>query len=272
MKPSDPLDCHDEAPPQKSQGFVQSLSGAPLAITIHQSQGRAARRAGIGLGVESPVRRVFILPAAHRAHGEGGHGRLVPVIGDVFDNGEPGAAESAVDEGIAVTEVPGIEEFCQARFAGRHIRGDQGKPLRGPFTLSNLKERVSLRFERAGFQGFDSSKRGSPFRQPPEETVESFIVSLGIDEHAFFIVQDPAPDGMAKGQIIDKRPEPDALNNAGYFNGLSFQNPIFSTLPRGYTGLGGVRADAVCAQVCKPLKSDLIHRLPIRREKARKTL
>jgi hypothetical protein len=81
------------------------------------------------LGVKSTVDRVFILLTADRTQGEGSHGRLVTIIGNVFDDGESRSTVSAVNEGIAVPEVDGREQLGEARVTGSHIRRDQGKAL-----------------------------------------------------------------------------------------------------------------------------------------------
>jgi hypothetical protein len=127
MKTPDPFDGHDRALCQKRKGSSQSISRKGFSLSLQQSQGRPTSGAGIGLGVKSTVDRVFILLTADRTQGEGSHGRLVTIIGNVFDDGESRSTVSAVNEGIAVPKVAGREEFGQARITGRHIRRDQGK-------------------------------------------------------------------------------------------------------------------------------------------------
>lgn len=224
MKPSDAFDRDDRALKQEVKDSVQSISMKDFSLSIHQSQGWTASRAGIGLGVEPSINRILILLAADRAHGEGSHGRLVAIIGNVFDDGESRATMRAVDEGIPVAEIAGREELCQARITSGHIRRDQGKAFRCPLALPDFKTGVSLWFERIGFQGFNSRKGRGQLGQSLDETIESPIVTLRIDEYPLFIVQDPSPDGMGEGQIVNKRPVPNALNDACYFNGFSFHN------------------------------------------------
>jgi hypothetical protein len=77
-----------------------------------------------------------------------------------------------------------------------------------------------------GNQGFNSGKRRGKRGQSLDETIESPIVTLCIDEHALFVVQDPSPDGMGESQIVDEGPVPNALNDTCYFNGFSFHNPL----------------------------------------------
>jgi len=82
----------------------------------------AAGRTGVGLGVEAPVGRIVVLGLAGLAHPEIPHGRPRTVIGDIFDDGEPRSAVRAVDEGISVPPVPGIEQLGEAVLAGGMIR------------------------------------------------------------------------------------------------------------------------------------------------------
>jgi hypothetical protein len=129
MKTPDPFDGHDRAFHEEVKGPVHGISRKGFSPSIHQSQGGPTSGAGIGLGVKSTVDRVFILLTADRAQGEGSHGRLVTIIGNVFDDSESRSTVSAVNERIAVPKAAGREEFGQARITGRHIRRDQGKAL-----------------------------------------------------------------------------------------------------------------------------------------------
>jgi len=226
MKTPDPFDRHDRALQEEVKGPVQSISRKGFSLSIHQSQGRPASRAGIGLGVKPTVHRILIFPTADRAHGERIHGCLVTIIGNVFDDGESRAAESAVDEGIAVPEVAGGEEFCQARITGGHIGRDEGKSLRGFLALPDFETGVTLGLGGDGLEGFNPGKRRGKPDQPLNEEIESLILTLRIDEHSLFIVKDPSPDGMGQGQIVNKGSVSNALNDAGYFNGFSFHTPI----------------------------------------------
>jgi hypothetical protein len=224
MKTPDPFDSHDRASHQKVKGSAQGISRNDFSPSIHQPQGGAASRAGIGLGVKPAVGRVLILPAADRAHRKGSHGCLGTVIRDVSDDSESRAAERAVDERIAVSEVAGREELRQAFITRSHIRRDQGKSLSCPSALPDFKTGISLWFKRTGFQAFDSSERRRKLGQPPDENFESSILTLSIDEDPLFIVEHPPPDGMQKSQIVNKGPIPDALNNAGYLDRFPSHN------------------------------------------------
>jgi hypothetical protein len=93
--------------------------------------------------------------------------------------------------------------------------------------LPDFKPVVTLRFGRTGLQGFNSGERRGKLGQSLYEKIESPVLTLRIDEYPLFIVKDPSPDGMRQGKIVNKGSVSNALNNAGYFNGFSFHNPIF---------------------------------------------
>lgn len=92
-----------------------------VKAAVQQAEDRAAGRAADRLGVEPAVQWVEVLPLALPAHGEPGHRGGGPVVGDVPDDGEPRPAVGAVDEGMAVTPVGGVEQFGQAVITCRDI-------------------------------------------------------------------------------------------------------------------------------------------------------
>src|SRR5205807_7633377 len=85
----------------------------------------AAGGAGVGLGVEAAVQGIVVFCLAGGAHGEDAHGGLVAIVGDILDDCEAGATVGAVDKGIMITSICGIEEFSKAVVAGGGIRRDE---------------------------------------------------------------------------------------------------------------------------------------------------
>ncbi len=81
--------------------------------------------AGIGFGVKAAICGVFILGAAPGAQGKTGHGGVRPVVGDIADDRETGAAVGAVDEGVAITPVLRVFHLPQAVGAGCDVGGDE---------------------------------------------------------------------------------------------------------------------------------------------------
>ncbi len=99
--------------------------GAGLRIALAPRDVRAALKAGIRLGVEAPVERIGVFGGAGGAHGEAVHGGHGAVIGQVADDGEARSAVGAVDEGVVVAPVCGVEELADAVRAGGDVGRDQ---------------------------------------------------------------------------------------------------------------------------------------------------
>ena len=85
----------------------------------------ATGKAGIGLRVEAAVGGIGIFGGAGGTHGERAHRRVCAIVGKRIDDGEARPAVGAVDEGIVVAAVAGVEELAQAVGAGGDIRRDE---------------------------------------------------------------------------------------------------------------------------------------------------
>jgi hypothetical protein len=72
--------------------------------------------------MESPIQRLLILFTTPLTHGEGSHGGFIPIVGNILDDCVPRTAVGAIDEGIAVSSIPGIIHFAQAVVADAYIR------------------------------------------------------------------------------------------------------------------------------------------------------
>ena len=96
----------------------------PRRIAVQPEHG-AAVRAGVGLGVETPVGRIVVFFGARRAHGKTGHAGHRPVVGNGSRNGVARPAVRAVGEGIAETPVARIGHVGKARVAGSDVRAHQ---------------------------------------------------------------------------------------------------------------------------------------------------
>lgn len=86
---------------------------------------RPAVKAGIGLRMKAPVKWVGILRGAFGAHGKAIHRGGRSVIRQRADDGKARAAVGAVDKGVVIASVGGIEQFAQAVVAGGDIGRDE---------------------------------------------------------------------------------------------------------------------------------------------------
>ena len=131
----------------------------------HSSGPRAAVPAGVGLGVETAIerdRRIRVWQAAHMAKDR--HGSARAVVRDVAHDGETRPAIRAVDEGVAVAAVVGIEHLAQAIGADRDVRRDQRPALPDRRGWRGCETRVVVAGEICTTSAGDSSERRQ-FRQ-----------------------------------------------------------------------------------------------------------
>lgn len=80
-----------------------------------------AVKAGIGLRMKAPVKRVAILCSALGAHRKAIHRRGRSVIRQRPDDGKARPAVGAVDKGVVIATVGGVEQFAQAVVTGGDI-------------------------------------------------------------------------------------------------------------------------------------------------------
>ena len=115
---------------QSLAGKLDRVAGDAVSVRVQIEDLRPADRAAVRLRVVAAVFDVVVFPVAVRAHGEGAHGGLRPVVGDVLDDGKARAAVGAVDEGVAIAPVPGVQQLPQAVVTDADIRGNERVALR----------------------------------------------------------------------------------------------------------------------------------------------
>ena len=112
---------------------------------------RPAHRAGIGLRMETAVRRVLVFFATHGTKRELLHCGVRPVVGNVDDDGVARSAIGAIGERVFKAAVTGIEQFLAAVGAGgkigKNIDGLAGIVVAGKnFEMSGAQGREPGRF------------------------------------------------------------------------------------------------------------------------------
>ncbi len=178
-----------------------------------------ALEAGIGLGVEAPVERIGVLGSAALAHGEGRHGGGGAVVGQVVDDGEARPAVRAVDEGIAVAAVVGVEELVHAVGAGGQLGRHQSRLGHGLVVgEANLKTVEGLQGHFLDVDLLHLRSRRRVVGQLHDELVHQLALTLGVDVHPIGRVQHPAVDEVLLRRPIDKGTEAHPLHNALHMN------------------------------------------------------
>ncbi len=142
-----------------------------LSRFVKKFQAGPANGTGVGLGVKAAVGRMFVLSTAQRAQGKAVHGGIHAVVGHIPDDREPRAAVRAVDEGISVAPVAGIEKFLQAVGTGGEVRRDADDLFSLRLACQDLKIAVSLRGDIYGGDLGDLGVRRALSRNSRQESL-----------------------------------------------------------------------------------------------------
>ena len=178
---------------------------------------RAARRAGVGLGVEATVGGVVVLGLAGRAHREAGHRGGRPVVGHVEHDRVPRPAVRAVGERVAVAAVAGVVDLGQAVGAGGAVDAHGHVGRAGTVARRRCGSRRGAR--RRGALGDHRRHPGQRWRRrrpAAGRARRSGRAALDVDQHAGAVVADGAGQPERHRVPVHEGPEPDALHRAGH--------------------------------------------------------
>ena len=184
---------------------------------------RPAIKAGIGLRVKTPVEWVGILRGALGAHGKTIHRRGRSVIRQRSDDGKARAAVSAVDKGVVIASVGGIEQLAQTIVAGGDIGRDERR-VRGLILRCYDAKTLFI----GGIPTVDcqvhnldmlyAGCRRRMLRKRGDKSIERIGRSVRLDVHAVARIEHPAANAMRHGLAIHKRSHANALHNARHMN------------------------------------------------------
>ena len=159
--------------------------------------------------------RGSVFTSTVRAHGEACHRGLRPIIGDVLDDCEARSAVGAVDEGIMVAAVMGVEEFAQAIRADGDIRRNGLEGLGSGLRVQDFKaceadlqgrrKQGNRQCEKAG-----APRRGGRLRRHPGPLAAHLP---GISTPAEVFRTHPRIPSR-EAELANKGAEADPLNNA----------------------------------------------------------
>ena len=173
--------------------LLQSIAGAGRTIPGQIGEGGAAVGAAGGLSVIAAVFDVVVLRLAIPAHGEFAHGGEGAVVGHVPDDGEPGAAVGAVEEGVAVAAVGGVVQLPQTVGAGAHVGADQRLPPGKGFAFQNGETLITRQFRQVGaLNPGDDGQRGLFRGEGREKLLQPVGLALQLQFHTARGVAHPA--------------------------------------------------------------------------------
>ncbi len=220
-----PLDRNDLSLLERRAGQLDPVALDTLSGGVQVVHLWAADRTAVRLGVIAAVFDVVILPVAVRAHREGAHRGLGPVVGHVLDDREARAAVRAVDEGVAVTAVLRVPQLPQAVLADADVRGDQRVALRLGFAREDLKIPEALEFGREiVFHPLDDGELRGLFGQVGDKTLELCSLALKLQLDAGGGVLDRAAQRVVQHKLMNKGAEAHALDDAVYVYQDPFQD------------------------------------------------
>ncbi len=218
MEAAQSLHCHDLSLPDRfrrlNQGVVVRCQHR--AGTIPQFQVRAADRAGVRLGVEAAIQRVFIFFAAGRTQREALHRRVGTVVGQRLDDRKARATVGAVDERVAVAAVGGIEQLAQTVRADAQVRQDQRRLAAARVAAANLEERVAGGVEVSCLNALDQGAGGLILLDAAQKRLQARGIALDLDHHALGRIVHPPGKIKVGRQSIDKRAKAHSLHRPAH--------------------------------------------------------
>ncbi len=224
MKAPEPFHRHYPAGAQGFRGDHDRGLAARQRVSggIQQFDLRSADRAGVGLGVITPIGRIIILVPADGTHAKAGHGRVRPVVRQLAEDRVARPAVGAVDEWIRVPAIGGVPEFPPAVLAQCQVGRDRGggRGL-GRTARHDDKAGTGRRGGRLDLPVRQQSHRGNPGggrrlrAQPGGEILQHRGRRAGADRDSVAIVADPPAHSEARRQPGHERPESHPLHGAG---------------------------------------------------------
>ena len=151
-----------------------------------------------------------VLAQALRALRERGHAGLRAVVGQGAGQRVARAALRAVDEGVAVAPVGGVEQLGQAVVAGGGVGRDRVRHLARPAGQDAKARLAGERPCTRRLQMLDAGERRRVGLQPSFESCERGRRTLDLDRDALCVVEDPParPSSCARRKTNGRNPTP----------------------------------------------------------------
>ena len=225
LEATQPLQRDDLRTRERTGGDIDRIVWEFNAVRIGAPEPWATCGARIRLRVKATIRRVLVLLRARRAHREMAHGRLGPVVRNVLDDREPGAAVGAVGEWVSVPPIAGGDDIGDAIRTGRRVGSDRLiVAIDGP-ALHDAEADLPHRIHRHCLDRFDSSEPRRLGAQCGRKRVELDPPALDLDDDRSGGVADPAAEPKTGREVPDKGAKPHPLNDAVDREALPFADP-----------------------------------------------
>ena len=200
--------------PASSARAAASMPSRPRRGRAGQPHHGTALGAGVRLRVKAAVARVLVLAPARRAHREGRHRRIRPVVRDVTHDREARPAVRAVRERVAKAAVRGVEQLGEAVRARGGVRRDRRLRLAAARALADREAQLPGLRQRLRDHALHLRERRGLRRHAHEEAVDRLGRRLHLHDHPARVVEHVPGDSQLTGQPVHVRPEPHPLHRA----------------------------------------------------------
>ena len=224
VEPADAFDCEHftaEKPLNRLGNWIFVFD--PYTLGCFEPDLRAARPAGVWLGVKSPVQGIFVFGPTLGAHGKDSHRGLRPVVRNAARDGETRPAVCAVEKWIAIAAVRGVEQLAKAVGASCGVGWDSGGDLSQNFTDGNSKTCFPIARQLMRFNGIDAGKEGCLGGEAMEKRIEPKLGTFQLDEHPIGVVPDEAGQMFFCSEPVYEWAKTDTLNDSSNPNALADQ-------------------------------------------------
>ena len=168
----------------------EEVTGRPQGSPpIEQVDLWATVRAGVGLGMKTPVQGIVILRLASGTHWEDTHGCLVAVIGNILDDCEARTTIGAVNERMTITPVYGVEEFMQTVVTGGGIWRDECIALGSSLAMGDCEGCIIERWYHFGKNRVDPCQGWDFLAQSALKAIKRLEGSFDLDGYTVAVIQ-----------------------------------------------------------------------------------
>src|SRR5579872_2800046 len=203
-----------------------------LSIPIMEIIFGTAPRTSHRLRMKAPVGRIAVFSFAEFIQRPRLHRRIWPVVWQRQHYAVTRSTVRAVDVGIKIPAIAGIEEFLQTVFANGQVGRNANGRVLSVFALPNCKFVKSRRFDRDNLQIGDAGRRRRVCSQVTLKLLQGRRFAFEMDFDPFASVEYPSRQGVIACQPINKGTEPYALHNPPHSNQASLRHGYRSRVSR----------------------------------------
>jgi hypothetical protein len=161
----------------------------------------------------SPMLDILVFPLALGAHAEGPHGRHGTIVGHIGDDGKAGAAIGAVDKGISMAPIVGIQQLLLTTLAEADVWRNENELLGNLGALPDGKGTQAPGWLALNPLVHHVGHRWGVFRNPSVKLLHPVPGALNLDDHSPRKIAHRAGQIVLSRQTVNKGAKANALNH-----------------------------------------------------------